>query len=63
VGARGTRTKSALRARNLHRARDGDGHDIRDESGAVAKTVVVQLIRKDATRRIDVVQAPGNCPF
>ena len=41
----------------------GDVHNIRDESGAVAKTVVVQLIPKDATRRIDVVPAPGNCPF
>jgi hypothetical protein len=41
----------------------GDVHMIRDESGAVAKTVVVQLIPKNATRRIDVVQAPGNCPF
>jgi hypothetical protein len=41
----------------------GDVHIIRDESGAVAKTVVVQLIPKDATRRIDVVPAPGNCPF
>jgi hypothetical protein len=40
----------------------GDVHIIRDESGAVAKTVVVQLIPKDATRRIDV-PAPGNCPF
>jgi hypothetical protein len=38
-------------------------HIIRDESGAVAKTVVVQLIPKDATRRIDVTPAPGNCPF
>ena len=41
----------------------GDVHMIRDESGALAKTVVVQLIPKDATRRIDVVPAPGNCPF
>jgi hypothetical protein len=41
----------------------GDVHIIRDESGAVAKTVVVQLIPKDATRRIDVTPAPGNCPF
>ncbi len=41
----------------------GDVHIIRDESGAVAKTVVVQFIPKDATRRIDVVPAPGNCPF
>ena len=41
----------------------GDVHIIRDESGAVAKTVAVQLIPKGATRRIDVVPAPGNCPF
>jgi hypothetical protein len=41
----------------------GDVHIIRDESGAVAKTVAVQLIPKDATRRIDVAPAPGNCPF
>jgi hypothetical protein len=41
----------------------GDVHIIRDESGAVAKTVVVQLIPKDATRRIDVTPAPGNCSF
>ena len=42
---------------------DGPVHIIRDESGAVAKTVVVQLIPKGATRRIDVTPAPGNCPF
>ena len=41
----------------------GAEHIVRDESGAVAKTVVVQLIPKDATRRIDVTPAPGNCPF
>jgi hypothetical protein len=41
----------------------GAEHIIRDESGALAKTVVVQLIPKDATRRIDVTPAPGNCPF
>jgi hypothetical protein len=41
----------------------GAVHNIRDESGVVAKTVVVQLIPKDATRRIDVTPAPGNCSF
>jgi len=41
----------------------GMEHIIRNESGAVAKTVAVQLIPKDATRRIDVTPAPGNCPF
>ena len=41
----------------------GAVHIIRDESGSVAKTVVVQLIQKAATRRIDVTPAPGNCSF
>lgn len=41
----------------------GAVHIIRDESGAVAKTVVVQFIPEAATRRIDVTPAPGNCPF
>jgi len=41
----------------------GAVHIIRDESGSLAKTVVVQLIQKDATRRIDVTPAPGNCSF
>ena len=39
----------------------GDVHMIRNESGAVAKTVFAQLIPKDATRRIDVTPAQGNC--
>ena len=40
----------------------GDVHIIRNESGAVAKTVAVQFVPKGADRRID---APGNphCPF
>jgi hypothetical protein len=41
----------------------GAVHIIRDESGAVAKTTVVQLIPAGATRRQDVTPAPGNCPF
>jgi hypothetical protein len=41
----------------------GASHIIRDESGAVAKTVVVQFVPTGATRRIDVTPAPGNCPF
>ena len=41
----------------------GAVHIIRDESGAVAKTTVVQLIPAGATRRQDVAPAPGNCPF
>jgi len=40
----------------------GDVHVIRDESGAVAKTTVVQLIPAGATRRLDA-ENPGNCPF
>lgn len=42
----------------------GDGHVriIRDESGAVAKTVAVQLVPAGATRREDKPD-PGNCPF
>jgi hypothetical protein len=41
----------------------GAVHIIRDESGAVAKTTVVQLIPAGAIRRQDVTPAPGNCPF
>ena len=41
----------------------GGVHIIRDESGAVAKTTVVQLIPEAAQRRQDVTPAPGNCPF
>jgi hypothetical protein len=41
----------------------GAVHIIRNESGAVAKTTVVQLIPAGATRRQDVTPAPGNCPF
>ena len=41
----------------------GAVHIIRDESGAVAKTIAVQLIPAGATRRQDVTPAPGNCPF
>jgi hypothetical protein len=41
----------------------GAVHIIRDESGAVAKTTVVQLIPAGAQRRQDVTPAPGNCPF
>jgi hypothetical protein len=40
----------------------GHVHIIRDESGAVAKTVEVQYIPAGATRRQDA-PAPGNCPF
>ena len=40
----------------------GHVHLIRNESGAAAETVVVQLIAHDATRRIDVPE-PNNCHF
>ena len=40
----------------------GDVHVIRNESGAVAKTIAVQLVPTGATRREDVPN-PGNCSF
>jgi hypothetical protein len=40
----------------------GHVHIIRDESGAVAQTIAVQLVPAGATRRVDA-DAPGNCPF
>jgi hypothetical protein len=40
----------------------GHVHIIRDESGAVAKTVAVQFVPAGATRRQDAPD-PGNCPF
>jgi len=40
----------------------GHVHLIRNESGATAETVVVQIIPKDATRRIDA-PVPNNCNF
>jgi len=40
----------------------GHVHIIRDESGAVAKTVAVQFIPAGAPRRQDAPD-PGNCPF
>ena len=42
---------------------DGHVHIIRDESGALAQTIAVQLIPTGAQRRQDVVTSPGNCPF
>ena len=42
---------------------DDHVHIIRDESGAVASTIAVQLIPAGATRRQDISPAPGNCPF
>jgi quercetin dioxygenase-like cupin family protein len=40
----------------------GHVHLIRNESSAAAETVVVQIIPKDATRRIDA-PVPNNCNF
>lgn len=40
----------------------GHVHLLRNESGAPAETVAVQLLPKDATRRIDA-PAPGTCAF
>ena len=40
----------------------GAVHLIRDESGAPAQTIAVQLIPQGATRREDA-DDPGNCPF
>ena len=40
----------------------GQIHLLRNESGAPAETVAVQILPKDATRRIDT-PAPGNCNF
>jgi quercetin dioxygenase-like cupin family protein len=39
-----------------------DVHLLRNETGAPAETIAVQLLPKDAARRIDA-PAPGNCPF
>ncbi len=53
---------SATGANSLIDVGGGDVHIIRNESGAVAKTVAVQFLPTAADRRID---APGNthCPF
>jgi Cupin domain len=40
-----------------------DVHILRNEGSEPAETIAVQLLPKDAVRRIDVPQAPGNCPF
>ena len=40
----------------------GAVHIIRNESGAVAQTIAVQLVPAGAVRREDA-PAPGNCPF
>lgn len=41
---------------------DGHVHILRNESGAPAETIAVQVLPAGAVRRIDV-PAPGNCPF
>ena len=38
-------------------------HILRNEGTVAAETIAVQLVPKDAARKIDVPQAPGNCPF
>ena len=40
---------------------DGHVHLLRNETDAPAETVAVQILPKDATRRLDA-PAPGNCP-
>jgi hypothetical protein len=35
---------------------------LKNQTTAPAETVAVQLLPKDAPRRIDVPVAPGNCP-
>jgi quercetin dioxygenase-like cupin family protein len=41
---------------------NGHVHLLRNESGAPAETVAVQILPQGATRRIDT-PAPGDCPF
>jgi hypothetical protein len=53
---------SATGANSLIDIGGGDVHIIRNESGAVAKTVAVQFVPKGADRRIDEPGNP-NCPF
>jgi quercetin dioxygenase-like cupin family protein len=42
---------------------DGHVHIIRDESGAVAKTVAVQFVPAGSMTRRQDAPDPGNCPF
>jgi quercetin dioxygenase-like cupin family protein len=39
----------------------GDTHMLRNETGALAETIAVQLLPKDAVRRLPA-DAPGGCP-
>ena len=40
----------------------GHVHNLRNEGGVEARTIAVQLVPADATRRIDA-EDPGNCAF
>ena len=40
----------------------GHVHNLRNEGSVEARTIAVQLIPADATRRVDAPD-PGNCPF
>jgi hypothetical protein len=40
----------------------GHVHNLRNEGSVEARTIAVQLIPADATRRVDA-PSPGNCPF
>ena len=59
----------ALERRALVRAGDvlyeapAEHHLVRNEGSVDAVTVAVQIIPAGAARRIDIVPAPGNCPF
>ena len=41
----------------------GHVHLLRNETGAPAETIAVQLLPQGADRRIDIPVAPGHCPF
>ena len=41
----------------------GDVHLVRNEGSVVAQDVAVQIVPKEAPRRIDVTPAPSNCPL
>jgi quercetin dioxygenase-like cupin family protein len=42
---------------------DGHVHLLRNETTSPAETVAFQIIPRGAVRRIDILPAPGNCPF
>ena len=54
---------SATGANSLVDIGGGDVHIIRNESGAVAKTVAVQFVPTGADRRIDVTPGNPHCAF